>query len=217
MRQRTPPLLLALLLALPSLALGQSFDAPAFHPPGEQDELGLYLVFPNEVTDVGVLGTFRKSGSEVDLGFRAAAMGLEGSLGLAAGLDVKGRVASAGPAGSPVDVAWVTGVGVAGVPDRDVAQVRIPLGLSLGRTLGGEDVSLTPYVYPRVALDFSFRPEDRRIGGPLGAGRSGDGTRLHGDVDLGFDAVFIPGWKFRFAVTLGHNEAVGAGLAISYF
>lgn len=216
MRPRTAPLFLALLFFAPSFALGQSFDAPAFHPPRGEDDLGLYVVFPNEVTDVGAAATFRKSGADVDLGFRGAAYELSGSLALAAGVDVKNQLVAAGPT-APVDVAWVTGVGVSGVPDRDVAQVRIPLGFSVGRTLGGGDVSLTPYVYPRLALDFSFRPEGRRVGGPLGAGRAGDDSRLHGDVDLGFDAVFVPGWKFRFALTLGHNEAVGAGISIAYF
>lgn len=216
MSNRAVTATLAVLLLLPVPVRAQSFDAPAFHTPYGEDGLGLHLVMPDEVTELGVMGTLRRSSARVDLGLRGTVMELDDAFAMSGGLDVKNELVAANPR-FPLDVAWVTGVGVTGVPDRDVAQVRLPFGVSVGRRLSDGEVSLTPYLYPRLALDLTFLPEDRTVGGPLGRNRQGDQTDLHADVDLGVDASFVAGWVFRLAVTLGQNEAVGLGLAVTRF
>lgn len=204
--------LLALLVGGPLPLRGQAHDVPSFHPPYGEDRFGLALVFPDEVTEVGMVGTWRRSGGDLNLGLRAGAMGLDGEVGLLGGLDVKQQVIAAGTE-FPVDVAWVSGVGVSGVPARDVALVRVPLGLSLGRRLSDGEVSFTPYLHPRLALDFLFRSETSVRRGPLARGGRGDETELRFDLDLGFDASFGPAWSLRVGLTLGFHEAVGVGLA----
>lgn len=189
--------LVALLLLLGAgSATAQVYDVPAFHPPYGESQFGLYLFFPNDVDDVGVMGTWRDSGDLLDLGFRAGALGFEGETGLLAAVELKDHVVRASEE-FPLDVAWVSGVGITGFPGSELEElVRIPLGFSFGRALGDEDVSFVPYIYPRLALDFV-----------------GDDTDLGFDLDLGFDASFATEWSLRFAFTLGDHEAVGVGLA----
>lgn len=204
---------LAAFLATSGPASGQTYDVPAFQTPYGESGLGLYMIFPNDVDDVGVMGTWRQAGEYVDIGLRGGVLDVGGDLGLFGGVDLSNELIRHSE-NFPLDVAWASGVGVGGVPDRDVGLVRVPVGFSLGRTVtteGGE-VGFLPYVYPRVALDFLFRDDGQ------GAGDGdGDRTDLHFDVDLGFDVDLQESWKLRFAATVGHNEAVGAGISFVGF
>lgn len=225
MRDRITGLVLSLSVLACAPLSGQVWDTPAFHPPYGEDGGTLYLFFPNEVSDVGAAGTWRKSGEVLDLGLRGGVSASGEEVAVLAGLDVKNELVAATPR-FPLDVAWVGGVGVSGVPETETVLVRLPLGFTVGRRFSnpdpeggsGPELSLTPYVYPRVALDFTFR---RGTTGPaldaLGGAGAGDETDLRFDVDLGFDARFAAEWRLRVAVTLGHDEAVGLGFGFRAF
>lgn len=213
-------ILIAALFAVPTAflvasapAAAQTYDVPAFQTPYGESGLGLYMIFPNEVDDVGVMGTWRQAGATVDIGLRAGVLDVGDDLGLFGGVDLSNELVRHSD-DFPLDIGWASGIGLGGVPDRDVGLLRIPFGFSLGRavTSTGGEVGFLPYVYPRVALDFLFRED-----APGPDGGDGDRTDLHFDVDLGFDLDFQQSWKLRFAATLGHNEAVGAGLTFVGF
>lgn len=211
MKRSSPILTVLALLVGAAPALAQTYDVPAFRTPYGESGLGLYMIFPNDVDDVGVMGTWRQAGEYVDIGLRGGILDVSGEVGLFGGVDLSNEVIRH-TENFPLDVAWASGIGIGGVPDLDVGLLRVPFGFSLGRsvTTNGGEVGLLPYVYPRLALDFLFRDD-----GPGGGG--GDDTELHFDVDLGFDVDLQQSWKLRFAATLGHNEAIGLGMSFVGF
>ncbi|MFQ5890402.1 MAG: hypothetical protein ACE5JR_10170 [Gemmatimonadota bacterium] len=193
------------LLVGASALRAQTFDTPSFNTPYGEDGLGLYLLFQNDADDVAGILTWRQSGDVVDLGLRGGLVDAFGEVGLFGGVDLKNELVAADES-FPLDVAWVTGFGIGFVPDagprdRDFGIVRIPGGVSLGRELKVEnsEVMLTPYLYPRLALDILFADFDDED--------------LHFDVDLGMDAQFAERFKLRMGVTVGENEAIGFGVA----
>lgn len=207
MSHRAPWLAVACLVALPGAGAAQVFDAPSFRPPGSERGFGVYAVSLDPGDAVGddgaAVGTWRKPGGELDVGLRGGAGDVGGDLALLGGVEVESGLVAAGD-GSPLSVAWASGMGVGTVPDRSTARVRIPLGLTLGRELGAEHYSVVPYAHPRLALDFLVRDDPPE--GP------GDDADLNFDLDLGTDVVFEEGWRLRVGVTLGSSEAVGFGV-----
>lgn len=209
-------LLIAAVPLLPSRASAQAgppWDAPSFHLPGGEDGYGLYVTFPQDLGAVGAAGTWRTSGTYVDLGLRAGIANVErpggaSDLGLSAGVDLENELISAYES-FPLDVSWATGVGASVVPERDLATVRVPLGLVVGRRIEAEGVTVTPFAYPRLALDATFR-DDGAGPGP-GPGR-GDDTDLRVDLDFGADVRFRDEWSVRVGFTLGRSFTAGAGL-----
>lgn len=201
---------LALLVGA-SPALAQTYDVPAFQTPYGESGLGLYMIFPNDVDDVGVMGTWRQAGEYVDIGLRGGILDVSGEVGLFGGVDLSNELVRH-TENFPLDVGWVSGVGIGGVPEFDFGLLRVPFGFTLGRELTSEggEVGFLPYVYPRLALDFLFRDDEPGEGG-------GDDTELNFDVDLGFDVDLQQSWKLRFAATLGHNEAIGLGMSFVGF
>lgn len=183
----------------------QTYDTPAFQTPYGESGLGLYLVFQNEVDDIGVMGTWRQAGDDLDLGLRGGLLDAGGSVGIFGGVDLSNELVRA-TEDFPLDVAWVSGIGLGVVPDFDFSTVRVPLGATFGREIEAEDVVILPYFYPRLALDFLFLDDP-----------PGDQTDLHLDVDLGADLDFGQDWRLRFAFTLGHSEAIGLGLSFARF
>ncbi|MEJ2679542.1 MAG: hypothetical protein P8174_10770, partial [Gemmatimonadota bacterium] len=109
-----------------------------------------------------------------------------------------GALLSAASDDFPLDVSLVAGAGAGG---GNWTLVSVPVGLSLGRTIYGDDVSFTPYVTPRIVLDGRFGNTPYR-------------DRLHVGtaVDLGVDLRFRPGWAIRFGGTFGDRNAVALGL-----
>lgn len=201
------------LLALPGTAAAQvspEWDIPSFHLPGGEDGYGMYVTFPQDMEAVGAVGTWRTSGEYVDLGFRAGVAnvvrpGLGDEVGLSAGVDLKNELVTAYEE-FPLDVSWATGIGASAVPELDRAAVRVPLGLVFGRRIEAENVTVTPYLYPRLALDFLFR-EDRP------ALDIGDETDVRMDLDFGADVRFQDEWSIRVGFTMGRDFTAGAGLA----
>lgn len=198
---------LALLVGA-SPAVAQTYDVPAFQTPYGESGLGLYMIFPNDVDDVGVMGTWRQAGEYVDIGLRGGILDVGGEVGLFGGVDLSNELVRH-TEDFPLDVAWASGVGIGGVPEFDFGLLRVPFGFPVGRTVtsSGGEVGFLPYVYPRLALDFLFRDD----------AAGGNETELNFDVDLGFDVDLQQSWKLRFAATLGHNEAIGLGLSFVGF
>jgi hypothetical protein len=191
------------LFGLARSGAAQYYDMPQFITPYDETGVGVYLVFVNGIEDVGGMATFRKAGSDVNIGFRGSVndIGGGGDIALNGGLDVYKQFVAASDE-FPLDVAWVTGIGlgwVTGTGDGGAGFLRIPGGVSLARQLETDDGqwTLTPYVSPRLALDI---------------GLSGPDTELHFDVDLGLEAQFSQSWRLRFGITVGHEEALGFGL-----
>jgi hypothetical protein len=208
----------ALLAASPALAgsggalRAQAFDAPSLWTPYSEDGMGLYLVDPDG-GDIGALFTWRRSGRVVDFGLRGAVQDAGGQVGLSGGLELGGALYRAS-ASFPLDVAWGSGIGIGGVPDRDLAVVRIPLGISFGRRLAVGDIGLIPYVEPRLAVDIRVRgprpARNRSFGG-------GDHTSLHLNLNLGADLDFRLAWRLRIGGTVGQERTVAAGIVFPGF
>ena len=190
----------------------QAFDVPSFWTPYSEHGMGLYLADPDG-GDVGALLTWRRSGRVVDYGLRAAVQDAGGHVGLSGGLELGGALYRATDR-FPLDVAWGSGIGIGGIPDLDLAVLRIPFGISFGRRLAVGDVGLIPYIEPRLALDLRVRGSSpgpgRRFGG-------GDHTELHLDLDLGADLDFRLAWRLRIGATVGHERAVAAGIVFPGF
>ena len=177
------------------------YDAPSYLTPYGEDGFGLFLEFVRDVNDVAGLATYRMSGSVIDWGLRGGVTDVSGDLGLFGGVDIKNEFVRVTES-FPLAVAWVTGGGITYVFDADVGLFRIPFGLSFGRAIDTEsgDLTITPYAYPRVAIDI-----------PLST--PGADTEVHFDVDLGADFQFAPRWFLRFGATVGHSGAIGFGIA----
>ncbi len=200
---RTAAVAAVALLGLARTGTAQIYDMPQFITPYDETGVGVYMVFVNGIEDVGGMATFRKSG-DINIGFRVSVNDFSGGdIALNGGLDLYKQFVSESES-FPLDVAWVTGIGLGwvtgtGTDDGGIGVLRIPAGVSLARRLDSDDGkwSLTPYASPRLGLDI---------------GLSGPKTKVHFDIDLGLEAQFSQSWLLRFGLTLGHDEALGFGL-----
>lgn len=181
----------------------QVHDVPSFQTPYGETGYGLHLIFQTR-SDIGALFTWRRAGTDLNLGFRGGLLERGGEVGLLVGVELSNALVRADEE-FPLDVAWVSGVGLGTVPALDFTILRIPFGVSLGRRVILDDggTELVPYIHPRLGLDLLSR--DR-------PDRSGTDARLSVDVDLGMDVQLTERAFLRFAVTLGRNDAVGVGL-----
>jgi hypothetical protein len=181
------------------------WDAPLMVAPATPAGWGVYLVDPHPGSGIGVMTTFRPT-SGPGVGYR---LGLaeyrrrgsdgDGRLAVYGGVDISGMLLRHSQE-FPLDVSWVSGVGL-GI-GNDV-RVTAPLGVSIGRDVESDGIWFNPYVTPRVGLDALF-------GG-------GSDLQLTLNVDLGVDIGFDPGWAIRFAGTLGDHRALAIGMSFRVF
>ncbi len=181
-----------------------AWDGPSFMAPGPENALGAYFVKPKD-TDGGVALSWR-SGTGLVLGVRGEYVHdpVFGSL-WGIGGEAKGGI---GPMAPPLAVNWTAGIGalITGKNDAGAgeADLRVPVGLSLGLRLVSGELVLTPYVHPRVSLAYvSFNN-----GG-------GSDTTIEFDTDVGADLQLTPGFVLRIGGTFGDQPALGAGLAVN--
>lgn len=100
----------------------------------------------------------------------------------------------------PLDMALTAGVG--GSFGDGLSLLRVPFGLSLGHTfLFDSPTALTPYVHPRVALDYCSR---------CGPGADGDAD-IGMELDLGLDVRFTRAMSMRASVLMGGTNFTRGG------
>lgn len=182
------------------------WDAPFMVPPQPTGGLSVLLTDPG--WGVGVLAMWQGSGTPYHLGYRVGlAEDPFDELAVLGGVDVSAELL-AHSREFPLDVAWVSGVGI-GI--SDAALVTIPLGVSMGRVLTSGQVRIQPYVTPRVVLDAWFG--DDRCPGP---GKCGDDDDLDLGlvVDVGFDLAVSRNWLIRFGAAVGDREALAVGVIL---
>jgi hypothetical protein len=143
-------------------------------------------------------------GGPVRLGYRFGLAEAHGNdVAILGGVDVSGLVA-AHSRDFPLDLIWVSGVGV-GVAD-DVF-LTVPLGISVGRVVVEDNLRVHPYLTPRLVVDAYLG----------NGGGGGDDMDLDVAVDLGVDLAFEANWMIRLAGTVGGGrEAIGIGLAFPF-
>ncbi|MEE2905381.1 MAG: hypothetical protein VX801_03180 [Gemmatimonadota bacterium] len=190
--------IVALLAVLTTPASSQIlWDSPPLISPAVPGGLSLFMLNPAG-GDLGGLATVRHSAGPVGLGYRAAVAqeDTSGDLSYSAGLDVSGYLARA-VEGSEVDVIWWGGGGV-GVGSETV--VTAPLGIILGWSGSGGDVTLSPYVGGHVVFDISTQ--------------DAESVGFAGVLDLGLDIVLPSGWMVRAGASLGDRDALALGVKI---
>jgi hypothetical protein len=198
MRARSALLAWAMVFAGAAPLAAQAWDNPSFFAPRAHDDIGVYLVNP-ENGDLGFAGIWRQSGN-INLGVRGGFFGdfdvwqlgaeLYGPLGLSMG--------------TPLLLSWITGIG-ASFADN-VTALRIPLGVSVGLELGGagSGVVIVPYVHPRavfelVAIEIGDEEETE--------------TDFDLDLDLGADVQIGERWIVRGGISLPESTTFGLGIA----
>lgn len=196
-----------LLLPLPFLAAplhAQSFDVPAFQTPFAENGFGLYAVSPR-ADHYGALATWRQTGEgKTNLGLRGGYLNVADRETYFAGVEVfRGTEPRSSTGG---EVALVTGFGVGWVPDADRVRARLPFGFTWGHRREAGSLAYVPYVHPRVGIDVDFEDD--------GEGWDED-VDLFGAIDLGFDLEIQRTVLLRFGATLGHEDAIGAGVAFA--
>ncbi len=173
------------------------WDSPPLISPVVPGGLSLFMLNPSG-GDLGGLATVRHSAGPVGLGYRAAVAqeDTSGDLAYSVGLDVSGYLARA-VEGSEIDVIWWGGGGV-GVGSETI--VTAPLGIILGWSGSGGDVTLSPYVGGHVVFDISTL--------------DGESVGFAGVLDLGLDIVLSSDWMVRAGASLGDRESLALGLRI---
>jgi hypothetical protein len=198
MKLRVLGLTVCCMLAMAGEARAQVvWDSPTLIPPRAPAGTGIYLIDTHGAR-LGVLGTWRAVTNGT--GFRLGVSEGRGGDGIAVfgGVDFVTPLVTVSP-DFPLDISWFTGVG-AGYADWLV--ISVPLGITLGRTVGAPDVRFTPYLAPKVIADVH-----------LGRGPGNDNElALNLDVDLGFDIQFPPGWMIRIGAGLGNRSGLAVGI-----
>jgi hypothetical protein len=176
----------------------QAWDSPTFFSPRPGEDLGLYLIQPDDGGETGFAGIWRQSGN-INLGVR---VGLAGSDHIHVGAEFYNTLDLLGPQ-SGILMSWVLGLGAT---FNDVTALRIPLGISAGVDLGTGSMVLTPYVHPRVALDVAIYDNQ--------AGEEVTDTDINVPVDIGVDAALGEQFVVRVGATFGDGRTIfGAGVA----
>jgi hypothetical protein len=202
MTRRVITLVASLLLGSATGAAAQvAWDAPTFFAPRPAEDIGLYAWVPEHAAvDYGFAGIWRQHGN-ISLGVR---LGLAGSDNYMIGAEFFGPLHLLGPQ-SGLLTSWVLGLGAT---FNDVTQLRMPLGVSVGASLGSTGgVQLMPYVHPRVALDI--------LAFDVG-GREQTDTEINFAVDVGADAALGEMFVVRVGATIGGTGATSFGAGIAY-
>lgn len=182
--------LAALSFIAPAQSHAQVFT-PTFQAPRTSSDIGIYL---SDIGDFGLEGIFRRNLGSYDLGLRLGVADFDGA-SLLVGADLRSPL-HMGTA--PIDMSVTAGAqAVLG----EVDGAGFQLGLSLGHTFVAPELSITPYIHPRLALLT-----------PLG--RTDDDLDLDLLADIGFDVAFSHSLTLRLGVGLADRGADwGIGLS----
>jgi hypothetical protein len=150
----------------------------------------------------GLIALWQGRDGPVRLGYRVGlAEAGRDDVAVFGGVDASGLV-TAHSVNFPLDVVWVTGVGL-GVSDG--ALLTVPVGVSFGRVVRDENIRVHPYLTPRLVVDAY-----------LGDGENRDDVDLGIALDIGLDLAFESNWMIRMAAAFGDREAVAIGLAFPF-
>lgn len=167
---------------------GAQVFTPTFQAPTSSNDLGIYLV---DFGDLGVEGVLRRSMGGGDLGLRAGFADANDGDVILLGLDYRSPLRLSGT--QPLALAWTLG-GQAALGDADGFGVQG--GVSVGYAFRSPELTITPYIHPRIAF--------------VDAGDDGD-LEVLGDV--GLDVGLSQGLELRFGANLGDGADWGIGLA----
>jgi hypothetical protein len=202
---------LAITVALGAVFTGSAFaqagwDAPTFFSPRPMDDVGIYAFktdFENFEDQTGLKLIWRQSGN-LNLGVHAGTADLDdfGDAILLGG-EFYGPLTRA-TASTGLIMSW--GLGAGAVFGENYVDLSIPLGVSVGMSLGTGGVSILPYVHPRVSFDLSSF--DNALG------EEETETNIGLSVDLGVDVGLGERFILRAGGSFGDRDAFGAGLAM---
>ncbi len=177
---------IAALLTLAATGAQAQVFSPTFQAPYTSNDVGLYISdFEDEL---GIEGILRRGMGTYDLGLR---LGLVEDAVLL-GVDARNPLSIAGTA--PLAVAF-TAAAQAALGDENVFGAQV--GLSVGHAFRFPELTVTPYIHPRLALFFGEGDDDFE---PL--------------ADLGVDVGLRPNFILRFGANLGDGADWGIGLAL---
>jgi hypothetical protein len=172
--------------------------------------VSFFLVDPGE--GLGALGQWQASGTSRRVGFRIGlAETHDDRMSVFGGVDFTGHIFSHS-ADFPLDIIWVTGLGV-GV--RDDAILTIPMGVSMGRLVTEEGFWFHPYLAPRLVVDAYLGDDVTHEHHDQGPHR-----HSHDDLDLGFaldvgaDFSFTGNWAIRVGVSVGDRDGLAIGFSV---
>jgi len=153
--------------------------------------------------DLGGSIIYRTANAGAGFGIRGSvAPGFGDRVNVAAGLDLARPLVTASPE-FPFDLMWTAG---AGGSWGEFLEFALPLGVTLGTSVGTSSVRADPYMSARGAVE-----------GRLGESAFGDRVSLALAVDVGVD-VFIGRsrtFALRTAASLGDRHAAAIGLHVS--
>ncbi len=197
MKMRISGLFVALSLFMGAPAGAQvPWESPLLVGPGSPGGWSVFLADPG--SGLGVLAHWHGRAERTRLGLRfGVAEAPRDKMAVFGGADLSGPL-HAHSRDFPLDVIWVTGVGL-GAGDHTL--VSVPLGISLGRAFMADGAWIHPHVSPRLVVDAR-----------MGRDR-GDDLDLGLVIDLGVDLAFAQNWAIRFGASLGDRSGVAVGLA----
>lgn len=176
----------AMLLGAPASA--QVFT-PTFQAPIQSNDVGIYLV---DFGDLGVEGVLRRNMGGGDLGLRAGFADADDSNIFLLGIDYRSPLSISGT--EPLAIAWTLG-GQAALGDAE--GIGVQGGLSVGYAFRSPELTVTPYIHPRLAF--------------VNVDDDGDFEVLG---DVGLDVAVSRTLELRFGANLGDGADWGIGLAI---
>lgn len=201
--------LIIALFATPMLAgalRAQTWDAPMFYGPKPMDELGLYYFkSPFGSVDVNGLKAIWRQTGNINLGVQAGVGDLS-DLGDAVmvGAELGNSLTGIGSRNG-LAAAWSLGAGA--TFGHGYADLSVPLGVSIGLTLGSGNTTIVPFVHPRVSLDVSS------FDNPA-TGKEETDTNIGLEADLGVEVGLGQRFLVRGGYSFGDRDAWGIGFAL---
>lgn len=178
------------------------WESPLLIGPASPGGVSLFLIDPGE--GLGAMGQWQASGTGRPVGFRIGlAETHDDRISVFGGVDFTGHLLSHS-ADFPLDVIWVTGLGVGVQGD---AVLTIPFGVSMGRLVTEEGFWFHPYLAPRLVVD-AYLGDDETD------------QHSHDDLDLGFaldvgaDFSFTGSWAIRLGASVGDRDGLAIGFSL---
>lgn len=194
---------IVLSLSLPGALRAQiAWEAPLLVAPNSPAGVSLVLAEMEPGDGLAGMVAWRGQSAPGGVGLRGGlGEGDRGDLAGFGGVDFSGWIRD-GDQQFPLDIAWVTGVGLGA---GNWVLISAPLGASFAYEVRGDDIWFNPYLTPYLIVDAALgdnRPSNR------------DDLDLGIAVDIGADLAFSAGWAIRFAASLGDRQALAIGLHI---